>query len=246
VKAIGAPSDMELEPVMALVGIDRAVGERGSVQPSGSFGTRHFTPTAPRRAEMCSLAFMNMHMNIASVLGMLYGASEIVLTIVKRHGQRDKAADAGSLGLIWIVVGASIGAAFYVANAFPGGAFPNVALAQIVGLAIFIPGAVLRWYAIFYLGRYFTVDVRVAEDQRVVDTGPYRFIRHPSYTGAFMQFFGFALSIGNAWSVLVVMAPVLVAFSYRIRVEERALEQGLGEAYASYRRRTKRLIPFVH
>ena len=187
-----------------------------------------------------------MNMNLPSILGVLYGASEILLTIAKRHGQRNKAADAGSLGLIWVVVGASIGAAFYVAKALPGGAFPDPRLAQVAGLAIFVPGAVLRWYAIFYLGRYFTVDVRVASDQKVVDTGPYRLIRHPSYTGAFMQFFGLALCIGNAWSVLMVMVPLLVVFSYRIRVEERALEQGLGEAYASYRQRTKRLIPFVY
>jgi len=187
-----------------------------------------------------------MNLDLASVLGMLYGASEIALGIAKRHGQRNKAADAGSLGLIWVVVGASIGAAFYVARAFPGGALPNPELARIAGLVIFIPGAVLRWYAIFYLGRYFTVDVRVTSDQRVVDTGPYRWIRHPSYTGAFMQFLGFALCIGNLWSVLVVMVPMLVVFSYRIRVEERALEQGLGEPYATYRRRTKRLIPFVY
>jgi protein-S-isoprenylcysteine O-methyltransferase len=187
-----------------------------------------------------------MKLTTASILGMLYGASEIALTIAKRRGQRNKAADAGSLGMIWVVVGASIGTAFYLANAFPDGAFPNVAFARIAGLAIFIPGAVLRWYAIFYLGRYFTVDVRVAQDQQVIDTGPYRWIRHPSYTGAFMQFFGFALCIGNVWSVLVVMVPMFVVFSYRIRVEERALEQGLGGAYASYRRRTKRLIPFVY
>jgi protein-S-isoprenylcysteine O-methyltransferase len=187
-----------------------------------------------------------MNLNIASVLGMLYGASELLLAIAKRRGQRNQAADAGSLGLIWVVVGASIGAAFYVARAVPAGAFPDAGLATTVGLAIFIPGALLRWYAIFYLGRYFTVDVRVASDQRVVDTGPYRLIRHPSYTGAFMQFLGFTLCIGNVWSVLVVMVPTLIVFAYRIRVEERALEQGLGEAYASYRRRTKRLIPFVY
>lgn len=187
-----------------------------------------------------------MNMDFASVLGILYGTSEMLLAIAKRHGQRNKAADAGSLGLIWVVIGISIGAAFYVARALPGGAFPNADLARIAGLAIFIPGAALRWYAIFYLGRFFTVDVRVAEDHRLVDTGPYRWIRHPSYTGAFMQFLGFSLCIGNAWSVLVLMVPTLVVFSYRMRVEERALEQGLGEAYSSYRRRTKRLIPFVY
>ncbi|HEY0682702.1 MAG TPA: isoprenylcysteine carboxylmethyltransferase family protein [Steroidobacter sp.] len=108
-----------------------------------------------------------------------------------------------------------------------------------LGVVIFVSGAALRWYAIFYLGPYFTVDVRVG------DTGPYRFVRHPSYTGVLLEFLGFALFIGNAWSMLLLV-PVAIVFSYRIRVEERALEQGLGEAYASYQRRTKRLIPFVY
>jgi protein-S-isoprenylcysteine O-methyltransferase len=186
-----------------------------------------------------------MNQNIAAIIGLIFGASEMLLTIAKRRGQRNAGADAGSLRLIWMVVGASIGAAFFVAHAFPGGTFRDVDLARVIGIVIFIPGAALRWYAIFYLGRYFTVDVRVAEHQHVVDTGPYRFIRHPSYTGAFLQFLGFALCIGNSWSMLMLV-PIVLVFSYRIRVEELALERGLGEAYASYRRRTKRLIPFVY
>ena len=169
----------------------------------------------------------------------------MLLTIATRRGQRDAGADAGSLRLIWIVVGASIAAAFFIARAFPQGTLRDVDSARVVGIAIFILGAALRWYAIFYLGRYFTVDVRVAEHQHVVDTGPYRFIRHPSYTGAFLQFFALALCIGNVWSMLMLV-PIVLVFSYRIRVEELALERGLGEAYARYRRRTKRLIPFVY
>src|SRR4029453_18985828 len=155
-------------------------------------------------------------------------------------GKRDAAADAGSLGLIWGVVGVSIGAAFYVARAYPQATFADGDVARGAGVAIFTVGAALRWYAIFYLGRYFTIDIRVAEHQHVVDTGPYRLIRHPSYTGAFMQFLGLALCIGNIYSLLMLV-PIVVVFSYRIRVEELALERGLGEAYASYCRRTKRL-----
>jgi protein-S-isoprenylcysteine O-methyltransferase len=186
-----------------------------------------------------------MNLNIASVIGLIYWASEMLLAIAKRRGQRDAAADAGSLRLIWIVVGVSIGAAFYVAHAFPQATWPDVGIAHAAGVASFVLGAALRWYSIFYLGRYFTIDVRVGADQHVVDSGPYRFIRHPSYTGAFLQFLGLALCIGNALSVLMLV-PIVLVFLYRMRVEEVALERGLGEAYASYRRRTKRLIPFVY
>lgn len=186
-----------------------------------------------------------MNANVVSVIGLLFGASEILLSVVTGRGQRNTAADAGSLRLIWIVIAVSLAAAFFLARLFPDGRFGDVELARVVGVAIFIVGAGLRWYAIFYLGRYFTVDVRVVEHQRVIDTGPYRFIRHPSYTGALLEFLGFALCIGNIWSMLMLV-PVVLVFSYRIQVEELALEQGLGEAYASYRRRTKRLIPFVY
>jgi protein-S-isoprenylcysteine O-methyltransferase len=186
-----------------------------------------------------------MNQIVVPALGVIFCASEMLLTYAKRRGQRDAAADAGSLRLIWIVVLVCLAAAFFVARAFPDGTYRDLDAARIAGLAIFVPGAVLRWYAIFYLGRYFTVDVRVTEHQHVVDTGPYRFIRHPSYTGALMEFFGFGLCIGNAYSMLLLI-PVAIVFAYRIRVEEAALEQGLGEAYASYRRRTKRLIPFVY
>jgi protein-S-isoprenylcysteine O-methyltransferase len=186
-----------------------------------------------------------MDQNIASIIGVIFGASEMLLAFAKRRGQRDAAADAGSLRLIWIVVGLSIGGMFFLAHALPRGTFADLQLVRTVGVALFIVGAALRWYAIFYLGRYFTIDVRVGADQRVVDTGPYRFIRHPSYTGSFLQFLALALCIGNAWSLLMVV-PIVLVFSYRIRVEELALERGLGEAYGSYRRRTKRLIPFVY
>src|SRR5262245_49375483 len=160
-----------------------------------------------------------MNQNIASVVGLLYGTSEMLLTLAKARGRRDAAADAGSLRLIWAVVGLSIGAAFFVGRAFPQATFSDLDLARVAGVAIFVVGAALRWYAIFYLGRYFTVDVRVAEHQHVVDTGPYRLIRHPSYTGAFLQFFGLALCIGNAWSLLTLV-PIVLVFLYRMRVEE--------------------------
>ncbi|HVY81384.1 MAG TPA: isoprenylcysteine carboxylmethyltransferase family protein [Steroidobacteraceae bacterium] len=186
-----------------------------------------------------------MNENVAPIIGAIFCISEMVLTIVTRRGQRDAAADAGTLRLIWIVVMASIAAQFVSARVFPQATLGDVQLARAVGVALFVLGAALRWYSIFYLGRYFTVDVRVAEQQPVVDTGPYRFIRHPSYTGAFMQFLGLALCIANRYAILMLV-PIVLVFLYRIHVEERALERGLGERYASYRRRTKRLIPFVY
>jgi protein-S-isoprenylcysteine O-methyltransferase len=113
-------------------------------------------------------------------------------------------------------------------------------------VAIFGAGLVLRWYSILHLGRFFTVNVAIAADHQLVDTGPYRFVRHPSYTGALLAFIGFALVLRNWASVLMISVPIAFAFLYRISVEERALVQALGERYRAYIKRTKHLIPFVY
>ncbi|HMG05340.1 MAG TPA: isoprenylcysteine carboxylmethyltransferase family protein, partial [Chthoniobacterales bacterium] len=104
----------------------------------------------------------------------------------------------------------------------------------------------VRWYSIVHLGRFFTVDVAIAADHQLIDTGPYRYVRHPSYTGALLAFIGFAMALRNWASVLIISLPIAFAFLYRINVEERALIQALGERYRAYIKRTKRLIPFVY
>ena len=63
--------------------------------------------------------------------------------------------------------------------------------------AKFVVGIAIRWYAIVYLGRFFTVNVAIAADHRLIDSGPYRFVRHPSYIGALMAFLGLGLTLGN-------------------------------------------------
>jgi protein-S-isoprenylcysteine O-methyltransferase len=76
--------------------------------------------------------------------------------------------------------------------------------------------------------------------------GPYRFVRHPSYTGALMAFLGLALCLANWASLAVMLIPVLLVFLRRMHVEEDALLQALGNQYRDYMQRTKRLIPAVY
>src|SRR5262249_50419629 len=81
-------------------------------------------------------------------------------------------------------------------------------------------------------------------DQTVVQKGPYRLVRHPSYTGALLTVLGILLCQTN-WLSLACFLLALPGFAYRIRVEERALVTALGEPYRDYMRRTKRLVPSV-
>jgi protein-S-isoprenylcysteine O-methyltransferase len=97
-----------------------------------------------------------------------------------------------------------------------------------------------------YLGRFFTVNVAIAADHRLIDSGPYRFIRHPSYAGALMAFLGLGLTIGNWVSLGLLLAPTLMVFQRRMDVEESALIQAFGTRYQDYMRRTKRLLPGIY
>ncbi len=114
-----------------------------------------------------------------------------------------------------------------------------------LGILLINVGIVFRLYAIHVLGAFFTTTVAVASEQTVIETGPYRLIRHPSYTGLLITLFGLGLSCTNWLSLLVLMGCALIGLSYRIHVEEHVLQEHLGQRYQEYMRRTKRLIPFV-
>jgi protein-S-isoprenylcysteine O-methyltransferase Ste14 len=87
--------------------------------------------------------------------------------------------------------------------------------------------------------------VKVQKDQTVVDTGSYRYVRHPSYTGLLIIFVGLGLALQSWGAVLVLALIFAIVWGYRVHVEERALISQLGEAYPAYSRRTKRLIPYL-
>ena len=113
------------------------------------------------------------------------------------------------------------------------------------GAGLFAAGTALRWWAIVHLGRFFSVDVAIACDHRVVETGPYRFVRHPSYTGLLLQCAGLGIVLGTALSFFVIIVPTFLVLGHRIRVEEKALLANFGDDYAAYTRRTKRLLPGI-
>lgn len=111
-------------------------------------------------------------------------------------------------------------------------------------MGLLVAGGALRWVAIISLGRFFTVDVAVHRDHRVITNGPYRYVRHPSYTGALLQVLGLAMGLASWVSALVLIVPIGATLAYRIFVEEQALRQSLGTEYDDYCKVTPRLIPF--
>ena len=113
------------------------------------------------------------------------------------------------------------------------------------GLAIFCAGVAFRFWAMLVLGRFFTFRVSIQEGHRVVATGPYRFVRHPGYTGLLLACAGLGIACSNALSLAVMILLPLAGILVRIRVEERALNRALGDAYATYASGKARLIPGI-
>ena len=181
------------------------------------------------------------------MLGLVYVVSEIGITFKKR-AKKDESRDGdrGSLSLLWIVIVASVALAFKVASVLPEAAMSAPHAMRFLGIAVFAGGLALRWYCIDHLGRFFTVNVAIATNHRLIDTGPYRSVRHPSYTGALMAFVGLALCLANWASVAIMVIPVFSVFLWRMHVEEQALLQAFGDQYRNYMKRTKRLIPAVY
>jgi protein-S-isoprenylcysteine O-methyltransferase Ste14 len=122
-----------------------------------------------------------------------------------------------------------------------GGGMFLFALGVVIGWA----GALLRWWSFVTLGRYFTVVVQTSADQPVIDRGPYRVLRHPSYTGLILMFAGVGLMIGNWVSAAGAVILILIALIHRLRIEERALNAALGDRYREFAASRARLVPYV-
>ena len=164
----------------------------------------------------------------------------------KCSGQFSKARDRGSLLAILVLFWTGFALDFWFALWLRQAAIPWARTPLFfIGVGLVLAGIALRWSAIGIMGRYFTLDVAIHAGQRVIEKGPYRYIRHPSYAGTVLSAAGIGLALGNWAGLLAVLACVGIAYGYRIRVEEEALIAGLGEPYRQYMRRTWRVVPFV-
>jgi protein-S-isoprenylcysteine O-methyltransferase len=122
---------------------------------------------------------------------------------------------------------------------------PGAQFMFFAGAVVVIGGTALRWLAIRTLGTSFTGSVVIEEAQSLVSHGPYRYLRHPSYTGILLVVFGLGLMMGNWLSLLAISLGMLIGLLYRIEIEEAALCRRFGHSYKDYMARTSRLIPFL-
>lgn len=115
----------------------------------------------------------------------------------------------------------------------------------ILGVGLLVFGTLFRIWCINALGKYFTATVRVQEGQKIVTNSAYKYIRHPSYLGAYLAIVGSAIFMHAYFGIFFSIVGMLFAYAYRITFEEKALVEEFGNEYLEYQKRTNKMIPFV-
>ena len=128
-------------------------------------------------------------------------------------------------------------------KAFRGHAVTHDPWRQGVGLALFLLGLALAVWARAYIGRNWGMPMTRKADPELVTSGPYRFVRHPIYSGIILAMAGTALAVSVNWLVIAVLLAAY--FVYSAVTEERDLAARFPDTYPTYKRSTKMLIPFV-
>lgn len=165
----------------------------------------------------------------------------------RQKGKREiaKSDDKGS---IWVLV-LSISVGFwlsFIMAATKTGRIYHWDLLFAIGFILIIIGLIIRVKSILTLKYQFTYRVTKIDNHEIIESGLYKFIRHPGYLGQLIIFLGISVSLSNYISVVLMIIPVSLGYIYRIRVEEKFLILQFGQKYTGYRERTYKLIPRVY
>jgi|WetSurSiteA1Bulk_404760.scaffolds.fasta_scaffold04901_6 protein-S-isoprenylcysteine O-methyltransferase Ste14 len=173
----------------------------------------------------------------------LWAISEVYNTFGTRRYRQTLGArrnDQGSYWIIFLIVWGSMIVSF-LARAFNLGVFHTNL--QFLGIGVVLLGIVLREWSVISLGRFFNVSVMVASGQILVKRGPYHWLRHPAYSGSILSLVGFSLSIGTWAGALLVFLLSFIGYLHRVRIEEKALLEALGDEYRAYMQHSWRFFP---
>lgn len=176
----------------------------------------------------------------------LYGFFEVFMNLGQK--KRSKVASSGDKSSLWLLyclitvgyamsfsIGATKMGRIYLWNTFFG-----------IGMVLVVAGLMIRVHSILTLKQFFTYSVAKVEDQKIIENGLYKFIRHPGYLGQWVIFIGISISTSNWLSVLAMLIPITIGYIYRIQVEERFMAEQMGADYLNYQVRTKRIIPRLY
>lgn len=118
-------------------------------------------------------------------------------------------------------------------------------LLSFTGFILLVTRLALKLWTLKALGKYWSPNVEIRETQRVIKTGPFKYVRHPSYLSGIMEIIGIALLV-NAYYVLFSICLIFfICVFIRIRVEEKILIETFGQEYENYKKEVGALFPIL-
>ena len=184
--------------------------------------------------------FPNYYIGILFTISFL-----IILTVELRIFSKQRLAGGFShdrMSLLFILIGVAL-------SLFSFFLFPYLGIGKLntnfiyFGIFVMISGFILRQWSIQILGRLFTPVISVQKNHKLVIKGPYKYVRHPSYSGLLMELLGASLAVFNWLSFILTFCFMLPPLIYRIKAEEKELIKQFGQSYIDYKKKTKMLIP---
>jgi protein-S-isoprenylcysteine O-methyltransferase Ste14 len=188
---------------------------------------------------------MHIKLLIIVVFSILYGFFEIIMA--RRLRSKRNVSESGDKGSIWLLfISISIGywLSFIMASTKIGRIY-HWNFFFMIGSILTIIGLIIRVTSILTLKQQFTYTVTKIDHHELIETGLYKWIRHPGYLGQLIIFLGISVSLSNWLSVLFMMVPVFLGYLNRVVVEEKFMTEQMGQKYLEYQKRTKKLIPKI-
>lgn len=122
---------------------------------------------------------------------------------------------------------------------------PHAFWMQVFGLILVIVGTGVLVWARLFLRNMYSGHVQVLSDHKLIATGPYQYVRHPSYAGFLLTALGIVVGYGSILGMIAIPLLLLPGLAYRIRIEENLLQDHFGQEFQAYARRVKKLIPGI-
>ena len=170
----------------------------------------------------------------------------LVLVVTRTRRGGGEVRDRGSLLVLWFTIFGAMFVGSWVGAVYEPTKFQAGHWFAYVCLGLLTVGLVIRWSAIYTLGKSFSANVAIHSTQKLNRSGLFRVVRHPSYTGLLLIFLAIGLDTHNWLGLGIIVVLPAVALLYRIHVEEAALTGAFGKEYVDYSQRTKRLIPGIY
>lgn len=187
---------------------------------------------------------MNTKLIIIVTFSIAYMVFEILIAL-RGNKKIVKNADDGTFRVITIAITAGYWLSYAFAWSGIGRMHPWNTYFYI-GFILIITGLAIRISSIIILDKYFTSTITRVEDHKLVESGLYGIIRHPAYLGQLIIFLGISMALADWLSIVGMMIPVLAGYLYRISSEEKFLLKQFGNEYSAYKKRTKKLIPYIY